>query len=434
MKKEIYKYTGILAFGILIGFKIIPSNLLELLLIIFSLNILFDAVKNNLSLVINKLSYLLLLEPYTKAYLLELPYLFIQYLIITIYIFYQFNNSKKLKNIYPWLIFFTITILFEFLNIFRTIDFRYTRSVLINSSTLFAFILLGRQYLLSDNNLYKLLKNISYAGIMLTGIIAVAHFQGSIKYNTESNFESSNGMAPVQLSFYLSFTIVVTYIIYLKYNLSKNIILYFSIITLELIIMILTFSRGGLYFFGLMFILLNIENIRKIKLKYYNILGFLILVPISYFIYNFTVNQTEGAVLKRYNEEGVSNRDILVSVGIDIYEDNPLFGIGTGNFNNVANDRKYFGQVSGAHNEYIRILAEHGILCFIFYLLFFISLSFHVWYNKNNITYFIIPIVMILAFNFGSIHNGLKLSLQSFTLFIAIAYLNTSNLQLKSNK
>jgi hypothetical protein len=31
---------------------------------------------------------------------------------------------------------------------------------------------------------------------------------------------------------------------------------------------------------------------------------------------------------------------------------------------------------------------------------------------------------MIFAFNFGAIHNGLKLSLQSFTLFIAIAYSN----------
>ena len=37
----------------------------------------------------------------------------------------------------------------------------------------------------------------------------------------------------------------------------------------------------------------------------------------------------------------------------------------------------------------------------------------------------IIPLIMILAFNFGAIHNGLKLTLQSFTIFVAIAYSNS---------
>jgi O-antigen ligase len=116
-----------------------------------------------------------------------------------------------------------------------------------------------------------------------------------------------------------------------------------------------------------------------------------------------------------------------------MFKDNPLFGIGTGNFNITASYPQYFGEISGAHNEFVRILAEHGFLCFIFYILFWISLFFDVWKNKKRIAYFIIPLSMILAFNFGSIHNGLKLCLQSFAVFIAIAYSNSSLFKTKDS-
>lgn len=434
MKKEIYKYTAIFIFGLLVGFKIIPSILLEIILILWTVNILFDALKYDLSIAINKLPYLLLIEPYSRVYLLNIPFLFMQYIIIFIYILFQLNSNEKIRKTYPWLFLFSVTILFEILNSMRTIDFRFTRSVLVNSLALFSCVSLGRQYLLSNDKLFKLFKNLSYAGLMLTGVIAVAHFQGEINYNTESNFESSNGMPPVQLSFYLSFTIVVTYIIYLKYNLLKSSVLYLSIMSIEIVIMILTFSRGGLYFFGAIFLILNIENLRKLKFNFSLILGMIFFLVIGNYIYNFIVIETDGAVIDRYNEEGVSNRDVLVDVGINIFKDNPIFGIGTGNFNMVAMDQKYFGEISGAHNEFVRVLAEHGIICFIFYVFFFISLTLHVWNNKSRLTYFIIPIILILAFNFGSIHNGLKLSLQSFALFISIAYVNNSIVNLKSNR
>ena len=135
--------------------------------------------------------------------------------------------------------------------------------------------------------------------------------------------------------------------------------------------MILTFSRGGLYFFGAIFLILNIENLRKLKFNFSLILGMIFFLVIGNYIYNFIVIETDGAVIDRYNEEGVSNRDVLVDVGINIFKDNPIFGVGTGNFNMVAMDQKYFGEISGAHNEFVRVLAEHGIICFIFYVFFF---------------------------------------------------------------
>jgi O-antigen ligase len=204
----------------------------------------------------------------------------------------------------------------------------------------------------------------------------------------------------------------------------SNKIMYFSILAIQSTIMILTFSRGGLYFFALMFILINLETMIKSKISITYIIGLLLLVPIGSYIYDYTIDVTEGAVIDRYEEEGTSNRDVLVDVGLEIFMDNPIVGVGTGNFNLVAMDSKYFGSISGAHNEFIRILAEHGFFGFSCYILFFVTLFFHILKFRNKIPFVLIPLIMILAFNFGAIHNGLKLSLQSFTIFIAIAYSN----------
>ena len=204
----------------------------------------------------------------------------------------------------------------------------------------------------------------------------------------------------------------------------SNKLLYFTVIAIQCIIMVLTFSRGGLYFFGAMFFLLNIEVIAKAKINLSYIFGLILLIPIGNYIFDFTNEQTSGAVIDRYSEEGVSNRDVLVEVGISIFKDNPLFGIGTGNFNLVAADTKYFGEISGAHNEFIRFLAEHGFFGFTFYIFFFILLFSKLIEYRQKIPFVIIPIILIFAFNFWSIHNGLKLSLQSFSLFIAVSYSN----------
>jgi O-antigen ligase len=423
--KSFFAYLIFGLIGVIIGFRILPEIVLVSIIILFSLFILWQFSKKEVIYPISNLTYLFLIEPFVRVYLPLLPYLFLQYFMIILLIVYQFNKEHKNKTLFIWLVFFLIVILFELLNTARTLDIRFTRSVILNSLTLLCFIILGTQVNLNIDNLKKLFKNLSYAGFMLTGIVAVAHFQGNINYSLASNFESSNGMAPVQLSFYLSFTLVVTYLYYLKFDNNSNRIMYYAIIAIQSTIMILTFSRGGLYFFILIFALINFESLIKSKISLSYVLGLFLLVPIGLYIYNYTLSVTEGAVAERYADEGTSNRDVLVEVGIEIFKDNPLFGIGTGNFNLVAMDTKYFGSISGAHNEFVRILAEHGFFGFSFYILFFLTLFYHILKYRRIIPFVLIPIIMILAFNFGAIHNGLKLSLQSFTIFIAIAYSNS---------
>ena len=206
-----FKYASFALIGAILGLRIFPPVIAEIAILILALIVIRQVFKKEIVHSLSNLTYLLLLEPYTRVYLTAIPYLFLQYFIIILFLAYQYNKTVKNKVIPLWLVFFIITLIFEVLNTSRTIEFRFTRSVLLNTLTLASFILLGNQVKLNQDNLSKLFKNLSFAGFLLTGIVAVAHFQGTINYGTSSNFESSNGLAPVQLSFYLSFTLFVTY-------------------------------------------------------------------------------------------------------------------------------------------------------------------------------------------------------------------------------
>ena len=421
----LYKYMLFGAVGIILGLKIIPPTIIEVFFVFFSLIIVIAAFKRDLVYVFSLLSYLLLIEPFSRTYLLDIPYLFLEYFMIMIMVIYQFNPIKKIRKNHVWLIFFILVLLFEILNTSRTIDLRYTRSIIVNSFTLFSALILGAQSSISNQGLVKLCSNLSYAGFLLTCIVGVAHFQGDIKYSLESNFEASNGLAPVQLSFYLAVTLFITYFKYLEFKEKNSKLTCLAVMAAQITIMGLTFSRGGIYFFAAMFLLININAIRRLKFNPSYLLNFFFTGLVGYFVFYFVVDKTGGIILERYSEKGASKREDIIAAGIEMYKDNPIFGIGTGNFNMVAREVKYFGEVSGAHNEFIRILAEHGFLAIIFYFLFFIYLLKYIYKYRSLNKFYIFSIIMFLAFNFGSIHNGLKLGLQSFVLFISIAYTNS---------
>jgi O-antigen ligase len=180
-------------------------------------------------------------------------------------------------------------------------------------------------------------------------------------------------------------------------------------------VMILTFSRGGLYFIGATAMLFLYYNRAKMG-QYFK---FIFLVPVAFFIYSYVVNQTGGKIVERYEQEGTSNRDQLVKIGFKIFLDNPVFGVGTSNYNTTIVKEKLFNQESGAHNEFIRAAAEHGIFGVVFYWGFYILLFLNIIRRKQPqkqyAMYFFVLFCLIM------IHNGLKISLQPILIMLAIA-------------
>lgn len=160
-----------------------------------------------------------------------------------------------------------------------------------------------------------------------------------------------------------------------------------------------------------------------------------LIIPLGIIIYwgvGFVAKVTEGKIIDRYEQEGTSSRDLLIAYGWEMFEENPYIGIGTANYYFEVKKSKYLGSISGAHNEIIRALAEHGFIGGVLWILFFI-ISILQWRNKKGF-YKQISMVLFLVFLASTFHNGLKLALQPMILLIAVAsrpspkfYLNKSN-------
>lgn len=180
-------------------------------------------------------------------------------------------------------------------------------------------------------------------------------------------------------------------------------------------VMVLTFSRGGLYFLGAIVCLFFYYNRDKLA----NYARFLMVIPIGLFIYSYVVTQTGGKILARYQEEGTSNRDVLVNIGFTIFSEHLLFGVGTGNYNTTIVKEKLYPEESGAHNEYVRAAAEHGIIGIFFYWGFYIFLFLEILKRKKPekqyAMYFFVLFCLII------VHNGLKISIQPILIMLVIA-------------
>jgi O-antigen ligase len=61
-----------------------------------------------------------------------------------------------------------------------------------------------------------------------------------------------------------------------------------------------------------------------------------------------------------------------------------LAGVGTGNFGKEIRERDLFSVESGAHNEFVRAAAEHGIMGILFYWGFYIIIAIEILSRKKE--------------------------------------------------
>lgn len=189
---------------------------------------------------------------------------------------------------------------------------------------------------------------------------------------TQSNFETSGGFGPNQVSTILGLGIFV-FFVQLLLN-SKSRIL--QIINAGFVIVfafrgIVTFSRGGvLTAIVMIFLLLSILYFHanfntKPKIGLIIIVSFLAGLG----VWGYSSLQTGGLINKRYaNQDArgrekktqLSGREALIISELQMFLNNPILGVGVGRNKEIR--KKETGIVSASHNEITRMLAEHGSL------------------------------------------------------------------------
>ena len=238
--------------------------------------------------------------------------------------------------------------------------------------------------------------------------------------STESNFEASGGFGPNQVATVLGIGIFVAAS---KFFMSKELLFdrLFDLLLLGLFGFraLVTFSRGGvltaiamiLFFLGLYYLKVNFKTKLKIKLS---VLAFLLVVGVVWMVSSL---QTRGLLDKRYANQDAAGREKedvttgrvdLLAYEFGEFMENPFLGIGVGKVKEVRLDET--GVEAASHNEMSRIVAEHGLLGIIAFLILLLTPLVFRLRNKSNLFFYSFYLFWFLTIN----HSAMRIAAPAF--------------------
>lgn len=244
--------------------------------------------------------------------------------------------------------------------------------------------------------------------------------------NTESNFATSGGFGPNQMSTILGLGIFLFFTkIVLFSNSRTNKIIDVIILIVITFRGIVTFSRGGVIAGGIMIVILIFMILlftkSAAKSKVYKFVAMMIITLVG--IWTYSSIQTSGLIEKRYaNQDArgrvkaskLTGREKLIESEFKMFLDNPIMGIG------VGKNKEYREQTTGieaaSHNEITRMLAEHGLFGVInLLILLFTPLLLYV-NNKQNI--FILPFLIFWLLTIN--HAAMRIAAPAFVYALSL--------------
>ena len=244
--------------------------------------------------------------------------------------------------------------------------------------------------------------------------------------NTQSNFETSGGFGPNQVSTILGLGI---FLFFIKVILNsktigiRNInIFFFLLITFRGIV---TFSRGGVITGFVMIIIVVIlllvftRSQGKSKVVSLVVFGLIALSG----VWAYSSIQTSGLIDKRYankdakgrvKESKLTGREKLIESELNMFLDNPIFGIGVGK--NKEYREETTGIEAASHNEITRMLAEHGMFGLFGLIILLVTPMVLYLNNKQNIFVFSFVVFWILTIN----HAAMRLAAPAFIYALSL--------------
>jgi len=257
----------------------------------------------------------------------------------------------------------------------------------------FSFIYF-RGRIFSEINISNVFKSLMLPIISLLGLIFIrAPSIQDLSFSSEANFELSAGFGPNQVSTLLGASLIIVSLSrMLNLKIFPKSIYDYIFLSVSIGAALLTFARGGVIapIIAIVFSFFVTKGVRY-KIQYKGIF-YVALVLIG--LYYFSSNFTEGMIDIRYaslfnfinpQDTHFTGRVKIMALDLEIFRDNFLMGVGPG----AARELRLvygYGMVVGAHSEFTRMLAEHGLFGLIS-LLSILILSFkeyrrRVDYNK----------------------------------------------------
>jgi len=215
---------------------------------------------------------------------------------------------------------------------------------------------------------------------------------------TQSNFETSGGFGPNQVSTALGLGMFVFFTQLVLFSKSKITIVINSFLLLFITYRgIVTFSRGGIItavvmIVCLLFLLYKFSN-AKGKSKF--VLVFILTGLMAVGVWTYSSFQTRGLIEKRYanqdargreKKDKLGGREQIMNEEVELFFKNPLLGVGAGMGKQIR--KETFGEEAASHNEITRMFSEHGLFG-IFGLLILVVTPFVLYINNRQHLYFL---------------------------------------------
>lgn len=286
-------------------------------------------------------------------------------------------------------------------------------------------------YMFKRNVLFSDLQNIVMAmGFpIFTTAIYLFIYNPSVKdvvTGTQSNFATSGGFGPNQVSTVLGLGIFIFFAQLLLFSKSKKLMfLNGALLLLISFRAIVTFSRGGVItavvmIVCLLFLLYYFSSPRG-KSKFTTVFIVTILMGIGLWSYSYL--QTGGLIEKRYankdakgriKKDRLGGREEIIDTELKLFVDNPILGVGAGMGKQAREES--FGMEAASHNEISRMLAEHGVFGILGLLVLFVTPFILYFNNKQHLYFLSFYVFWLLTINHAAMRTAAPAFVYALTL------------------
>lgn len=245
---------------------------------------------------------------------------------------------------------------------------------------------------------------------------------------TESNFQTSGGFGPNQVSTALGLGMFIFFSRVLLASKTKLLVVINLFLALNISYRgFITFSRGGMItglvmiFILLAFLYVKSNDTGRVKLNY----GLMLIIFAILGVWMYTSFQTGGLINKRYANQDASGRvktsqftgrENLADEEIDIFLDNPFLGAGVGKVIEIRQSET--GVTMATHNEITRMLAEHGMLGVIGLLILIITPFILYLEYKLNVFFLCFLTFWFLTINHAAMRTAAPAFVYALSLLI----------------
>ncbi|MCV9931230.1 O-antigen ligase family protein [Flavobacterium sp. LS1R47] len=254
----------------------------------------------------------------------------------------------------------------------------------------------------------------------------------SVVTGTQSNFETSGGFGPNQVSTILGLGMFVFFTQLILFSKSKKMLILNGILLLVISYRaIVTFSRGGVItgvvMIAILLLLLYFHSSREVKGKLAMV--FVITAIMGIGIWTYTSVQTSGLIEKRYanqdatgrvKKDRLGGREAIIEVELKTFFDNPILGVGAGLGKEYR--KKAFGVDVASHNEITRMISEHGFLGILGLLILFIMPFVLYYINRSNLYFLSFYVFWFLTINHAAMRTAAPAFVYALTLISVINY------------